>query len=305
MNEHNHIFVPEIGKYKRALIITISITSSMAIVEFIAGHIAKSLALIGDAGHMVTDSLALILALFALLYSQKSANSRKTFGYYRAEIIAALFNGALLLGMAFFIFYHGAHRLIKPQVVNGEVMLGVALFGLAANVTGILILNRAGKTNLNIRGAYLHMLGDAMSSVGVVIAAGIIVSTGWNIIDPIIAGLIGVMILKNAISLVLDASNILLEAVPKQINLQVVKEQIEKIKGVNAVHDLHIWTITSGVYALSCHLLLDDQRLSSSADILNEVNKLLADKFNIKHTTIQLECFTDATKSQAHSQERK
>ncbi|MCX7766001.1 MAG: cation diffusion facilitator family transporter [Candidatus Sumerlaeia bacterium] len=303
MHEHNHIFIPDVNKYKRALILAVSITGSMAIIEFVAGHIAKSLALIGDAGHMVTDSLALILALFALLYSQKSANTRKTFGYYRAEIIAALFNGTLLLGMAFFIFYHGVHRLIKPSVVHGEIMLGVALVGLAANITGILILNRTGKTNLNVQGAYLHMLGDAMSSVGVVIAAGVIVLTGWTIIDPLIACLIGIMILKNAIGLVLDASNILLEAVPKQIDLQLVKEQIEQVKGVNAVHDLHIWTITSGVYALSCHLLLDDQRLSSSSDILNEVNKLVADKFNIKHTTIQLECFTDD--SRVHQQENK
>lgn len=290
MSKHNHIYSTELSLNKRALILALTITAVMTVIEFIAGYLANSLALIGDAGHMLTDSLALLLALFALLISQKPANYVKTFGYYRAEILAALFNGAILLVIAFYIFYEASRRFLEPPAVKSTLMLFVALIGLTANLGGIFILKKTGVRNLNVRGAFLHMLGDALSSVGVILAGIIILATGWNIVDPIIACLIGIVILRGAISLVIEASNILLESVPKHVNLQKLKAEMERVEGINAVHDLHLWTITSGFYALSCHILIDDQKVSEGTSILNTVNKLLAEKFNISHTTIQLEC---------------
>jgi cobalt-zinc-cadmium efflux system protein len=262
----------------------------MTIVELAGGLISNSLALIGDAGHMFTDTLALGLSLFALNLAKRPASQTKTYGYYRAEILAALINGTILVLVSAYIFYEAYHRFVEPPEVRGGLMLIVAAIGLAANVVGISILRSASRGNLNVKGAFLHMWSDTVSSVGVIAAGIIILLTGRTIADPIISIIIGLLILRGAGGLVLESINILLEAVPKHLDVGQINNAIQKIKGVRDVHDVHLWAITSGMYAMSCHLLIEDQMVSNCTQIVEEVNQTLSQKFDISHSTVQLEC---------------
>jgi cobalt-zinc-cadmium efflux system protein len=262
----------------------------MTIVELAGGLISNSLALIGDAGHMFTDTLALGLSLFALNLAKRPASQTKTYGFYRAEILAALINGTLLVLVSAYIFYEAYHRFVEPPEVRGSLMLTVAVIGLAANVVGISILRSASRGNLNVKGAFLHMWSDTVSSVGVIAAGIIILLTGRTIADPIISIIIGLLILRGAGGLVWESVNILLEAVPKHLDVGRINTEIRKIKGVNDVHDVHLWAITSGMYAISCHLLIEDQMVSNCTQIVEEVNQTLSQKFGISHSTVQLEC---------------
>jgi cobalt-zinc-cadmium efflux system protein len=262
----------------------------MTIVELAGGLISNSLALIGDAGHMFTDTLALGLSLFALNLAKRPASQTKTYGYYRAEILAALINGAILVLVSAYIFYEAYHRFVEPPEVRGGLMLIVAAIGLAANVVGISILRSASRGNLNVKGAFLHMWSDTLSSVGVIAAGAIIFVTGRTIADPIISIVIGLLILRGAGGLVWEATNILLEAVPKHLDMGQINNAIRKTKGVRDVHDVHLWAITSGMYAMSCHLLIEDQMVSNCTQIVEEVNQTLSKEFGISHSTVQLEC---------------
>jgi cobalt-zinc-cadmium efflux system protein len=262
----------------------------MTIVELAGGLISNSLALIGDAGHMFTDTLALGLSLFALNLAKRPASQTKTYGYYRAEILAALINGAILVLVSAYIFYEAYHRFVEPPEVRGGLMLIVAAIGLLANVVGISILRSASRGNLNVKGAFLHMWSDTISSVGVIAAGIIILLTGRTIADPIISIIIGLLILRGAGGLVWESINILLEAVPKHLDVGQINNAIRKIKGVKDVHDVHLWAITSGMYAMSCHLLIEDQMVSNCTQIVEEVNQTLSKEFGISHSTVQLEC---------------
>jgi cobalt-zinc-cadmium efflux system protein len=262
----------------------------MTIVELAGGLISNSLALIGDAGHMFTDTLALGLSLFALNLAKRPASQTKTYGYYRAEILAALINGAILVLVSAYIFYEAYHRFVEPPEVRGGLMLIVAAIGLVANVVGISILRSASRGNLNVKGAFLHMWSDTISSVGVIAAGIIILLTGRTIADPIISIIIGLLILRGAGGLVWESINILLEAVPKHLDVGQINNAIRKIKGVKDVHDVHLWAITSGMYAMSCHLLIEDQMVSNCTQIVEEVNQTLSKEFGISHSTVQLEC---------------
>jgi cobalt-zinc-cadmium efflux system protein len=262
----------------------------MTIVELAGGLISNSLALIGDAGHMFTDTLALGLSLFALNLAKRPASQTKTYGYYRAEILAALINGTILVLVSAYIFYEAYHRFVEPPEVRGGLMLIVAAIGLAANVVGISILRSASRGNLNVKGAFLHMWSDTLSSIGVIAAGAIIFVTGRTIADPIISIIIGLLILRGAGGLVLESINILLEAVPKHLDVGQINNAIQKIKGVRDVHDVHLWAITSGMYAMSCHLLIEDQMVSNCTQIVEEVNQTLSKEFGISHSTLQLEC---------------
>jgi len=289
---HDHALglhqVPEGGK--KDLLIALSITVLMMVVEVIGGLLSNSLALLSDAGHMLTDNLALLLSFFALKFAAMPATERKTFGFYRLEILAALLNGIVLVLLSLYIMYQAYQRMIHPQPVAGMLMLVVALIGLAANVIGALFLFKHSHANLNIRGAYLHIVGDALSSIGVVIGGIIILYTGWYLIDPILSIMISLVIIYGSWSLVRESVNILLESVPSHINIETVALELAKVKGVREAYHIHVWTITSGVYALSAHVLIDDQPVSGCRDIVEEIKDLLSDKFNVLHSTIQLEC---------------
>lgn len=275
---------------QKDLLIALSITVLMMVVEVIGGLLSNSLALLSDAGHMLTDNLALLLSFFALKFAAMPATERRTFGFYRLEILAALLNGIVLVLLSLYIIYQAYQRMIHPQPVAGTLMLVVALIGLVANIIGALFLFKHSHANLNIRGAYLHIVGDALSSVGVVIGGIIILYTGWNLIDPILSMMISLVIIYGSWSLVKESVNILLESVPSHINIETVAAEIAKVPGVREAYHIHVWTITSGVYALSAHVLIDDQPVSGCRNIVDDIKELLEHTFNVLHSTIQLEC---------------
>ena len=278
-----------ISNYRR-LKFTLAIVLVIMVAEIIGGIFSSSLALLGDAGHMLVDALALGLSLFAMTIAQLPATATKTFGYHRIEILAALANGIILVLVSVYIFYEAYQRFLEPPVVRTPLMLTVAIIGLCANLGGIILLNKASQRSLNIKAAFWHIMGDTISSVGVIIAGIIILLTGWYIADTVAALVIGVIILWGAGKIVAEAADILLEAVPRHIATASVIDAIKGVPGVNEAHDVHIWTITSNIYALSAHLVIDDQMVSKSIEIIRTVRRELAQRFNISHTTLQLEC---------------
>ncbi len=275
---------------KKDLLIAFSITMLMMIAEIIGGLLSNSLALLSDAGHMLTDNLAILLSFFAVKFASMPATDRKTFGFYRLEILAAFLNGIILVLMALYIMYQAYLRIIHPEPVAGALMLIVAAIGLVANIIGALVLMKHSHASLNIRGAYLHILGDALSSVGVVIGGIVILYTGWYLIDPILSILISLVIIYGAWALVRESVNILLESAPAHLNIEAIAAEIARIKGVREAYHMHLWTITSGVYAMSAHVLVDDQLVSSSRNVINDIRSLLSSRYNVIHSTIQLEC---------------
>jgi cobalt-zinc-cadmium efflux system protein len=279
----------------RPLKIALVIVLVIMAVEVVGGILSNSLALLGDAGHMLVDALALGLSLFAMTIARRPATPTRTYGYHRVEILAALANGTTVALVSIYIFYQAYQRFLAPPTVKTPLMLLVATIGLIANLAGIYLLRRGSQRSLNIKAAFWHVVGDTVSSVGVIVAAVVIMVTGWRFADPIIAVFIGGIILWGAVRLVTASVDILLEAVPKHIQVGKVIETIKKVSGVEDVHDVHIWTITSGMHALSAHLRIKDQTVSRSADIVETVNQDLARYFDIRHTTLQLECETCPT----------
>jgi cobalt-zinc-cadmium efflux system protein len=288
-HEHEHDARQSLGG-RRDLLIALSITILMMVAEVIGGLLSNSLALLSDAGHMLTDNLALLLSFFAMKFATMPATERRTFGFFRLEILAALVNGIVLVLISVYIMFQAYLRMVNPQPVQGKLMLIIAVIGLVANIIGALVLFKHSHANLNIRGAYLHIVGDALSSIGVVIGGLIILYTGWYLIDPILSFLISLVIIYGAWALVKESVNVLLESVPSHINIDAVAAEIANVKGVREAYHIHVWTITSGVYALSAHVLINDQPVSGSRDIINEIRELLSKKFNVLHSTIQLEC---------------
>lgn len=274
----------------RRMKLTVAIVLTIMVAEVIGGILSGSLALLSDAGHMLVDGLALGLSLFAMSVSRRPATATRTFGYYRLEILAALANGIFLALVAAYIIYEAYQRFLVAPEVEPPLMLIIAGIGLVANLSGIFLLNRASHHSLNIKAAFWHIIGDTISSVGVIIAGIIILITGWYIADTIVALLIGVIVLLGAVRIVFEASDVLLEAVPKHMEMAEVVTSIKNIAGVNEVHDIHIWTITSNIYAMSAHIVIDDQMVSKSVEVVKTVKSLLAERFNISHTTLQLEC---------------
>ncbi len=274
----------------RRLRFTLAIVLTVMVVEILGGIFSGSLALLGDAGHMLVDALALGVSLFAIRAAQRPATATKTFGYHRVEILAALANGTILILVSAYIFYEAYQRFLEPSTVKTPLMLTIAIIGLFANLGGVLLLNRASQRNLNVKAAFWHVLGDTISSVGVIIAAIVILLTGSYMADAIAAIAIGIIILWGAVRIVRESADILLEAVPKDVQTTQVVDSVRDIPGVNEVHDIHIWTITSNIYALSAHLVIDDQMVSKSTDIVKAVREELARRYNISHTTLQLEC---------------
>jgi len=279
-----------ISSHQSNLLIALFITGAIMVAELIGGLLSNSLALLSDAGHMFMDILALLLSFFALRFATRPATEKQTFGFYRLEILAALINGTVLLVLSLFIFYEAYQRFIEPREIRGFLMLGVAAIGLGANIVSALVLRAGSHENLNVKGAFLHVVGDLISSLGVILAGAIILLTGWRRVDSIISFVIGVIILIGAYRLVMESVHILLESTPKDITLNEVIDGVKTIEGVRDLHHVHLWTITSGIYALSAHVLIEDQMTSRSSQILEDINRFLREKFNIDHTTIQFEC---------------
>ena len=288
-NEHNeprHLIT--LGR--RRLLIALFIVVSIMVAESVGGFLSGSLALLGDAGHMLVDALALGMSVMAITIGRRPATATRTLGYYRAEIFAALTNGITLVLVVAFIFFEAYQRFINPPPVRTTMMLAVAAIGFIANLATIWLLRDVSHGNLNIKAAFWHVVGDTISSVGVIAAGIIIALTGYSTADPIIAVIIGGIILWGAVMLVRESMDVLMEAAPRHVRTEKVIAMITAVPGVEAVHDLHIWTITSGIHALSAHLIIEDQMVSRSGDIIVTVNRELVKAFNITHTTLQLEC---------------
>ncbi len=285
-------------KDRNRLLFALALTSTIAVAEAVGGYITNSLALMSDAGHMLTDISALALSLLALWFSGKPADVKKTYGYYRMEILSALLNGVLLLGITGVILVEAWERFRAPAEVRLGPMAVVATIGLVANLGALGLLHRT--HSMNVRGAFLHVLGDALSSVGVLLGAWLMYLTGWYMVDPLISVLISVVIVVGAVKLVRDAVDVLLEAVPSHVDLSVVKELLLKVQGVRDVHDLHVWTISSGMYALSAHLVVKDPMVCNNDVILSAVKHELNDRFGIDHTTIQIESESYAHLGEVH-----
>lgn len=271
------------------LVASLAATLAFVVVEFVAGLSAHSLALLSDAGHNFTDALALLLAYVGFYFESKPPDEVKTYGYYRASVLAAFVNALTLLGLSGYIFYEAYLRLRQPEPVHEMTMLVVAAAGLVVNALVMAGLHRRQKGDLNIRAAYVHMLGDALGSLGIIAGAVVIHRTGWYVIDPILSVVIGGLIVWTAWEIVRESLNILLEGLPRGLELETVQQAILQVPGVCDVHDLHIWSLATQVHALSCHVVIADIPPSESEPILQRINRMLAERFGIHHTTIQFE----------------
>ncbi len=267
----------------------LAISLLVVIIEIIGGILGRSLALLGDSAHVLTDVLTVGIAILTIRLGRRPHTPKRTFGYHRAEIFAALVNGSTLIAVALVIIYQAYLRLLQPPSVQAPLVLTVATFGLLGNLAMAGLLAPSRKSSLNVRGAFLHAVGDTLSSLAVIVSSLIIIFTGYNSIDPLVAALIGLLIIRSAYGLVRDSTNILLEATPKQFELEKIAETIQSIPGVKGVHDLHVWTITSGLYALSGHLMVETDTISEGSAIVEKVEAKLKEEFGIEHATLQLE----------------
>jgi cobalt-zinc-cadmium efflux system protein len=280
---------------RRRLGLTLILAALYMVAEAVGGLLTGSLALLADAGHMLSDAAALGLSLFAIWISQRPSNPRRTWGYHRTEILAALANGAALVGISIWIFAEAVSRLFHPTPVQGSVMMGIAAGGLMVNLIGLGILSgglsggpSGGSTgNLNLRGAWLHVLTDALGSVQAIAAGALIWAFGWNWADPVASLLISLLVIYSAWSLIRETLGVLMEGTPAHIDLAEVREALSCVPGVCGVHDLHVWTITSGMEALSAHLVSDDS--TPYGTVLSRVQDTLHDRFGIDHATVQIE----------------
>lgn len=255
--------------------------------ELIAGFLTNSLALLSDAGHMLSDIGALALSLFAFYMARRPATHQSTYGFHRFEILAALFNGLTLWLIVGIIFAAAYNRLANPPVVESLGMMIVAVLGLFVNLAAAAILHSGHRHNLNLRGAYLHVVSDAIGSVGAIVAGAVMLTTGWYLADPLISVFIGVLILFSSWSLVKESLSVLMQAVPKGIRLDEVRQTIEAVDGVSEVHDLHVWAVTSDIFTLSAHAVVANG--GDLHEVLNGIEATLKTRFNIEHTTIQIE----------------
>jgi cobalt-zinc-cadmium efflux system protein len=275
------------GGNRRALSIALAITATYTVAEVIGGLITGSLALLADAGHMLSDNFSLGLALFAFWLSDKPPTPERSFGYKRAEILAALFNGVTLVAISIWIFYEAYRRLQEPPEILGGWMMAVAVMGLFVNVAAALVLSRSEGESLNLQGALRHILADLAGSVGVIAAAVVILLTGWLYADPLISVVIGLLVLGSSWKLLRDSTNILLESSPPGIEPEEVGEKMVSVSGVEEVHDLHVWMITSGFPALAAHVLVG--RDEDCHGRRRELEKVLYREFGLEHTTLQVD----------------
>ena len=283
---------------RRRMVGALCLTAGIAVLEAVGGWVTHSLALMSDAGHMLTDVSALVLALLALWFAGRPADPRRTYGYVRLEILSALVNGVLLLGITLLIVVEAISRLKDPPQVNLLPMAVVAGIGLCANLGALSFLHKS--QTLNARAAFLHVVGDTLSSMGVLLGAAVMALTHWRWVDPALSLAISVVIVIGSWRLLRDAVDVLLEAVPAHVDLEAVRVLLERAKGVVAVHDLHVWTLSSGLYALSAHLVVLDPMVCNNDQILSALKHELLGRYGIDHTTIQIESETYAHAGEVH-----
>jgi len=273
----------------KGLVIALVVTAIIMFMEFFGGLLTNSLALLSDSGHMLSDVSSLLLSLLALWAAKKPTSDSKQYGYHRFEVLAALFNGVTLLAIAISILYEAFQRAINPQPVQGQIMIIIAVIGLVANLTSAWALMKECdvKDNINARSAYLHVIGDTIGSVGVIIAGFLIMKFSLYLADPVISGLVALVITKSAITVIRESVHILMEGKPRSIETSEVKSSLYNIEGVVDVHDLRLWTITSGIHSLCCHLVIDSN--ASSQVVLSAATQMIQERFGFRYVTIQVE----------------
>lgn len=283
---HSHATVR--AGHERELWMALGLTGSFMIAEVIGAFVTGSLALLSDAAHMMTDALALAISLVAIQVAKRAADRKRTFGYARFEILAAAFNALLLFGVAFYILYEAYLRLQAPAEIQSTGMLVIAVLGLIVNLISMRLLSAASGESLNVKGAYLEVWSDMLGSIGVIIAAVLIMLTGWGWVDSVVAAAIGFWVVPRTWTLLKASMNVLLQGVPDGIDIDAVEQAIHAVPGVREVHDLHIWALTSGKNVLSTHLVVDPAQ-GSEQQVLAQVTELLHEQFDISHVTIQIE----------------
>jgi cobalt-zinc-cadmium efflux system protein len=282
---HGHGHHSGIGK--KRLIQAISITGCWFLIELLGGIYSNSLALMADAAHMLTDLGALGLSLFAMHIASRPATHEKTYGFVRAEILAALGNGIFLVLIGLFIFYEAYQRFQAPPEVKSIPMLAVAFTGLLANLVTAALLFRSRKESLNLRGAFLHVSADTLGSIGAIAAGVLIWTKGWFLADPVVSVVVGSLVLYSSWKLVSESVDILLEATPAHLDIPRILEDIGAVQGVVSVHDLHVWAISTRTSAMSCHVVIKEDETAGA--VLRELSRLMSEKYGIEHTTIQIE----------------
>jgi cobalt-zinc-cadmium efflux system protein len=288
---HTHATVTEGGAQRHRLTVVLVLTLAVMTAEIVGALVSGSLALLADAGHMATDAAGIALALGAVSLAQRPARGRRTFGWQRAEILAAVANGLLLLGVAGYVLLQAVRRIGHPPEIDSALMLTVAAVGLAVNLVSLGVLHRGRGASLNLRGAYLEVLADAFGSVAVIVAAAVIAATGWTAADVVASAAIGCLVLPRAWHLLREALDVLLEAAPRGVDLDQVRAHMLGVDGVLGVHDLHAWTITSGLPVLSAHVVVTDEALAAGhgGRVLDSLCACLGAHFDMEHCTFQLE----------------
>lgn len=290
-HQHDHGHDHTHGANKKVLLLSFIIITGYMVVEAIGGFLTNSLALLSDAGHMLSDSISLGIAMLAFMFGEKAASYSKTYGYKRFEILAAVLNGITLIGIALFIFYEAIERFTNPPEVATTGMLIISIIGLFVNILVAWIMMRGSDTkdNLNMRGAFLHVLSDMLGSVGAIVAALLIMFFDWGWADPLASVIVALLVVRSGYHVTKASIHVLMEGTPSNVDVQEIIQLIEQTDGIESIHDLHIWTITSGTNALSCHAVVNDQlKIAESEHILRKIEHNLQHK-GIKHVTIQLE----------------
>lgn len=292
---HAHTHTPPAGTaaaaYRGTLRVALGITLAVTVVEIVGGLVADSLALVADAAHMATDALGLGMSLLAIHFAGRPPSTNRTFGYARAEILAALANCLLLLGVGGYVLYEAVQRFLSPAGTAGGLMILFGAIGLVANMISLTLLMRGRQESLNVRGAFLEVAADALGSAAVIVSAAVILVTGWKAADPIASLIIGLMIVPRTVKLLRETLDVLLEAAPKDVDMAEVRAHILALDGVEDVHDLHAWTITSGLPVLSAHVVVGSEAMNAIGHekLLHELQGCLGHHFDVEHCTFQLE----------------
>ena len=291
MHNHSHTHFGEVSRQtSKRLTLSLVITAAFVVVEIIAGIFGNSLALLTDAAHNFTDVIALGLSWYALRIATKPAHAGKTYGYHRVGILVALVNSTTLIIIAIGIFIEAWHRFITPPEVDSTILIGVGALAFIINIVTAWMVKEGSEYDLNLRSAFLHLMGDVLSTLGAVIAGVIIAFTQWNWLDPLVSVLIGVFILYNAWGILRQTIRILLESTPENVDMDEMVNDLLKVDGVRGVHDLHVWSISENLRMLSAHIITDDLPVSAAMSIQESINEFLAHNYNIQHATLQMEC---------------
>ena len=291
MHNHSHTHFGEVSRQtSKRLTLSLVITAAFVVVEIIAGIFGNSLALLTDAAHNFTDVIALGLSWYALRIATKPAHAGKTYGYHRVGILVALVNSTTLIIIAIGIFIEAWHRFITPPEVDSTILIGVGALAFIINIVTAWMVKEGSENDLNLRSAFLHLMGDVLSTLGAVIAGVIIAFTQWNWLDPLVSVLIGVFILYNAWGILRQTIRILLESTPENVDMDQMVNDLLQVDGVRGVHDLHVWSISENLRMLSAHIITDDLLVSTAMSIQESINEFLAHNYNIQHATLQMEC---------------